>query len=101
MCGAISPLPLYVFMAWCLVKHRGNFTFYLQWHFHRLIHILPILCPAPSLRPLASTTHFTLRMEAARSSKMLVPTATLLSSTTQKTLTRIFTAMTTSNVTPF
>jgi hypothetical protein len=24
---AIPPLPLYVFMAWCLVKHRGNFTF--------------------------------------------------------------------------
>jgi hypothetical protein len=27
MCGAISPLPQYVFMAWCLVKHRDNFTF--------------------------------------------------------------------------
>jgi hypothetical protein len=30
MRGAISPLPLYVFMAWCLVKHRDNFTFYLM-----------------------------------------------------------------------
>jgi hypothetical protein len=24
---AISPIPQYVFMAWCLVKHRDNFTF--------------------------------------------------------------------------
>jgi hypothetical protein len=28
MRGAIPPLPQYVFMAWCLVKHRDNFTFY-------------------------------------------------------------------------
>jgi hypothetical protein len=27
MCGAIPPLPQYVFMAWCLVKHRDNFNF--------------------------------------------------------------------------
>jgi hypothetical protein len=27
MRGAISPLPQYAFMAWCLVKHRDNFTF--------------------------------------------------------------------------
>jgi hypothetical protein len=27
MNGAISPLPQYVFMAWCLVKHRDKFTF--------------------------------------------------------------------------
>jgi hypothetical protein len=27
MRGAILPLPQYVFMAWCLVKHRDNFTF--------------------------------------------------------------------------
>jgi hypothetical protein len=26
MCGAITLLPQYDFMAWCLVKHRGNFT---------------------------------------------------------------------------
>jgi hypothetical protein len=25
--GAIPPFPPYVFMAWCLVKHRDNFTF--------------------------------------------------------------------------
>jgi hypothetical protein len=27
MSGAIPPLPQYAFMAWCLVKHRDNFTF--------------------------------------------------------------------------
>jgi hypothetical protein len=27
MRGAIPPLPKYAFMAWCLVKHRDNFTF--------------------------------------------------------------------------
>jgi hypothetical protein len=30
MRGAIPPLPQYVFMAWCLVEHRDNFTFYLK-----------------------------------------------------------------------
>jgi hypothetical protein len=30
MRGAIPPLPQYVFMAWCLVKHRDNFTFHLN-----------------------------------------------------------------------
>jgi len=25
MCGAIPLLPQFAFMAWCLVKHRGNF----------------------------------------------------------------------------
>jgi hypothetical protein len=27
MRGAIPPLRQYVFMAWCLVKHRDNFNF--------------------------------------------------------------------------
>jgi hypothetical protein len=27
MSGAMLPLPQYGFIAWCLVKHRGNFTF--------------------------------------------------------------------------
>jgi hypothetical protein len=27
MRGAIPPLPQYIFMAWCLVKQRDNFTF--------------------------------------------------------------------------
>jgi len=26
MCETIPPLPQYAFMAWCLVKHRDNFT---------------------------------------------------------------------------
>jgi hypothetical protein len=30
MRGAIPPLPQYAFMAWCLVKHRDNFTFTLM-----------------------------------------------------------------------
>jgi hypothetical protein len=30
MRGAIPPLPQYFVMAWCLVKHRDNFTFYLH-----------------------------------------------------------------------
>jgi hypothetical protein len=29
MCRAIPPLPQYIFMVWCLVKHSDNFTFYL------------------------------------------------------------------------
>jgi len=28
MQDAITPLPQYVFMAWCLVKHRDNFSVY-------------------------------------------------------------------------
>jgi hypothetical protein len=27
MRGAIPPIPQYVFMEWCLVKQRDNFTF--------------------------------------------------------------------------
>jgi hypothetical protein len=27
MHGAVPPFPHYVFMAWCSVKHRNNFTF--------------------------------------------------------------------------
>jgi len=30
MRGAIHPLPQYLVMAWCLVKHRDNFTFTLH-----------------------------------------------------------------------
>jgi hypothetical protein len=33
MGGAILPFPQYAFMAWCLVKHRNNFTFSLR---HRI-----------------------------------------------------------------
>jgi hypothetical protein len=31
MRGAVPPLPQYAFMAWCLVKHRDNFTFTFKW----------------------------------------------------------------------
>jgi hypothetical protein len=30
MCGATPSLPQYVFMTWCLVKQRDNFTFYTE-----------------------------------------------------------------------
>jgi len=30
MSGTIPPLYQYAFMAWCLVKHRDNFTFTLH-----------------------------------------------------------------------
>jgi len=29
MCGAVPPLPQYVFMAWYIVKHGDTLTFYL------------------------------------------------------------------------
>jgi hypothetical protein len=34
MNGAIPSLPRYVFLAWCLVKHRDNFTFTFTFTFH-------------------------------------------------------------------
>jgi hypothetical protein len=48
MSGAIPPLPVYVFMAWCLVKHRDNFTFFT---FYRRVQTgseaHPASCPVP------------------------------------------------------
>jgi hypothetical protein len=45
MSGAIPSLPQYAFMAWCLVKHRDNFTFTLpylcySWILNNLGHFL-------------------------------------------------------------
>jgi hypothetical protein len=40
MSGAIPPLPQYVFIAWCLVKHRDNFTFTLHPAMMRFIIVL-------------------------------------------------------------
>jgi hypothetical protein len=40
---AMSPLPQYVFMPWCLVKHRSNFTFALYQCCDR--RIMSITCP--------------------------------------------------------
>jgi hypothetical protein len=37
MRGAILPLPQYVFMAWCLVKHRDIFAFYVYLHYILLL----------------------------------------------------------------
>jgi len=39
MRGAILPLPQYVFMAWCLVKHRDNFAFYIdKWTLYQVLN---------------------------------------------------------------
>jgi hypothetical protein len=43
MSGAIPPLPLYSFMAWCLVTYRHNFTFYLYTKCFRVILMLRLL----------------------------------------------------------
>jgi hypothetical protein len=40
MSGAIHPLPQYVSIAWCLVKHRDNFTFTLAEFLHIDFYIL-------------------------------------------------------------
>jgi hypothetical protein len=42
MQGAIPPLPQYVFMAWCLVKCRDNFTFTLRLWID--LHIMLFFC---------------------------------------------------------
>jgi len=38
MHGPLPPFPQYVFMEWCLVKHRHNFTFLLT-----TVHFLGLL----------------------------------------------------------
>jgi hypothetical protein len=43
MSGAIPP-PQYAFMAWCLVKYRNNFTFYLYLPGNRPPAILIVAC---------------------------------------------------------
>jgi hypothetical protein len=53
MRGDIPPLPQYALIAWCLVKLRDNFTFYLSssgyaWSFS-FHHGLPILLIAKSI----------------------------------------------------
>jgi hypothetical protein len=37
MRGAIPPLPQYLFLAWCLVKHSDNFTFTFNPRFHAFL----------------------------------------------------------------
>jgi hypothetical protein len=50
MRGAIPPLLQYVFMAWCLVKHRDNFTFfYSEVKTCVNIYLFPVLCPCTPL----------------------------------------------------
>jgi len=38
MRGAIPPLPQHVFVAWCLVQHRDNFTF--NFMYEKLFHAI-------------------------------------------------------------
>jgi len=45
MSGAITPLPKYVFMAWCLVKHRDNFTFIIMLYIcYSLKLLIGVIC---------------------------------------------------------
>jgi hypothetical protein len=60
MSGAITQLPQYAFMAWCSVKAPENFTFTFS-----NIPNLSLTGPSPH-------HHFTLNLEAAWTSKMLV-----------------------------
>jgi hypothetical protein len=49
MRGAITPLPQYVLIAWCLVKHSDNFTFllgYYSWQGHRGADLFLLLATA-------------------------------------------------------
>jgi hypothetical protein len=50
MRGAIPPLPEYVFMAWCLGKHRDNFTFYLYLILHIKANSMTAICFVPSMK---------------------------------------------------
>jgi len=54
MRGAVTPLPQYVFLAWCLVKQRDNCTFYLYYYYYYYYRIMPYVC-------------YTLRFEAGDS----------------------------------
>jgi hypothetical protein len=54
MSGAIPPFLQYVFMAWCLVKHRDNFTFY--------------FCLQPTCRPALGSTQALIQIPKALSS---------------------------------
>jgi hypothetical protein len=53
MRGAIPPLPQYLFMMWCVVKHRNNFAFYFTLALKYSLHFIIIIwlatrtnCPA-------------------------------------------------------
>jgi hypothetical protein len=71
MRGAIPPLPQYVFIAWCLVKHRHNFTFYL---YEAGFEIRSFHGGEDSSRSLLGCDAiFRVKMEAARSSETMTP----------------------------
>jgi hypothetical protein len=70
MRGAVTPLPLYVFIAWCLVKHRDTFIFTLPMlsaHVRQLPSAIMgqynyRVCLRTTL-PLQSHQHFTRRVK--------------------------------------
>jgi hypothetical protein len=62
---AVPPLPQCVFMAWCLVKHRDNFTFIVVIYFSFHIREDVFLCPEDSLT-LRLTPDFTLELRPGR-----------------------------------
>jgi hypothetical protein len=39
MSGGIPSLPQYAYMAWCLVKHKENFTFLIREHIIQHMHL--------------------------------------------------------------
>jgi hypothetical protein len=56
MRGAIPPIPQYVFIAWCLVKYRNSFTFYLYTlHFGDTVHHSCLTLPAHCLTHISDT----------------------------------------------
>jgi hypothetical protein len=50
MTGAIPPLPQYVFMVWCLVKQRDNFTFAFTSSYSILVAKTPFIRPCFTLK---------------------------------------------------
>jgi hypothetical protein len=59
MRGAIPPLPQYVLIVWCLVKHRDSFTF----TFYKLLY--PLLCPPGVTYQYALQGNMIMRIKAA------------------------------------
>jgi hypothetical protein len=79
MRGAIPPLPQYVFMVWCLVKHRDNFTFTHPLRNSKVnrVHESPPLDPI--LHQINPVRHFTPYLFQIRFKTILAPMLSLQS----------------------
>jgi hypothetical protein len=88
MRGAIPPIPKFAFMAWCLIKHRDNFTllyftllyftfYYLVCLFSSIImkHIASVWCHRDNLR---HSQHRGFRRVVARFLCLIVPAGDIL-----------------------